>query len=178
MNSESDKIKSLKNEYDYSNAVIEKNNLLFLVQYLDGLNKQLVKLTEEDEENNKKFKNEYREYNYKKSYKQGLNIYVRFANYTQNITCNDYEKFSSSVSNGLVKNIESMDIELDLSFFRGHGEDLSEHENSFKITIKPYKIEFIRISNYDDELIDQIENQINNIMNKFSKINSIFCSKE
>ena len=167
----------LNREHDFSNIIVDENHLLVLVRFLDGLNKQLIRLTEEDEEKNKQFKDEYKEYQYKQVYSQQLEVYIKYENYTNNITCKDYESFSSAVSNGRVKNIKGIDISLHMDFKRGKGNDLFEHENLFNIKFEPYRIIFIRKSNREDTSMDQIENKIISIMNEFNVVNTVFCYK-
>ncbi len=167
----------INNEFDYSNILPTIEAVSYLVQYCDSMNKQLIKLVEADEEKNKKFKPEYKEYNYKHSYGQQLEIYIREKSYN-NITCKDYETFITAIKNGNLNNISSMDIKLCMDFQRGKGNDLVEHENSFVIIFKPYEITFARKSNYNDISMNQIEEQINSILKKFPVANCIFCNKE
>lgn len=167
----------INNEYDFSNKVIDSKYLAYLIKYLDGLNKQLEKMCEEDEEKNKQFKDEYKEYQYKSTYGQGFEAYIKFDNFSNNITCKDYASFESAVNNGKIINVKGIDIKLCMDFKRGSGNNLIEHENLFKIKIEPYDITLIRKSNHNDELINQIENQIVSMMNQFQTVNTIFCSK-
>ena len=67
---------------------------------------------------------------------------------------------------------------MDLDFRRGNGDDLIEHENSFKVIFKPYEITFARKSNHNELKMNQIEYNINNILKQFTVANSIFCTKE
>jgi len=167
----------INNEFDYSNIVPNIETISYLVQYCDQVYKQLIKLVEEDEEKNKQFKNEYKEWNYKKSYGQQFEVIVREKNYN-NITCRDYSQFISAVNGGNLNNISSMDIKLCMDFFRGKGENTVEHENSFTMSFKPYEIVFIRKSNYNDPSMNRIEEQINLIFKQFPIGNSIFCNKQ
>ncbi len=57
----------INNEYDYSNVLPTAEAISYLVQYCDEMNKQLTKLVEQDEEKNKQFKPEYKEFMYKHS---------------------------------------------------------------------------------------------------------------
>ena len=154
----------VNNEYDYSNILPTVDAITYLVQYCDEMNKQLTKLVEEDEEKNKQFKQEYKEYMYKKSY--------------NNITCKDYSQFMSAVQGGNLNEIRSMNIKLCMDFYRGKGDNLEEYENSFIISFKPYEITFARKSNHNDQDMNQIEQQINDILKQFPVANCIFCNKQ
>ena len=70
-----------------------------------------------------------------------------------------------------------MEIKMDLDFRRGNGNNLEDHENSFTVKFEPYKIIFARKSNYIDQEINQVESAIKQILDKFPKVNSIFCTK-
>lgn len=167
----------INNEYDYSNIVPTVEAISYLIQYCDQMNKQLKKLVEEDEEKNKQFKPEYKEFMYKKSYGQQFEVYIREKSYN-NITCKDYDSFISAVKDGNLNQVSSIDIKLCMDFHRGNGENLEEHENSFTVIFKPYDIKFARKSNHNDPNMNQIEQQINNILKQFPVANSIFCNKQ
>ncbi len=167
----------INNEFDYSNILPTKEAVLYLVQYCDQMNKQLTKLVEADEEKNKPFKDEYKEYNYKHSFGQVLDIYIVEKGYN-NITCKDYDTFLTTAKNGDLDNVSSINIKLCLDFYRGRKENLVQHENSFHILFHPYEIKFARKSNFQDSDMDQIENQINQILKQFPVANCIFCTKE
>ena len=167
----------INNEYDYSNVLPTVEALSYLIQFCDQMNKKLTTLVEQDEEKNKQFKMEYKEYMYKHSYGQKFEVYITEKSFNS-IRCNSYEDFISAAQGDKLNNINGMTITLCMDFYRGNGNDLNEHENSFIITFKPYDIKFLRKSNYNDDAMDQIEAQIKEIMNKFPIANSIFCNKD
>ena len=136
----------------------------------------MIRLMNEDEEKNKQFKPEYKQYTYKKNYGTRFEIYIREKTYN-NISCKDLVEFESAVKDGNLKNINSMEIKMDLDFRRGNGNNLEDHENSFTVKFEPYKIIFARKSNYIDQEINQVESAIKQILDKFPKVNSIFCTK-
>lgn len=166
----------VNNEYDYSNILPTVEAISYLVQYCDEMNKQLTKLVEADEEKNKQFKSEYKDFMYKKSFGQRFEVFIREKSYN-NITCKDYSQFISAVNGGNLNGINSMEIRLCMDFYRGKGDNLEEHENSFLIVFKPYEITFIRKSNHNDPNMNQIEQQIKNILKQFPVANCIFCTK-
>ena len=49
----------INNEYDYSNILPAIEYITYLAEYCDGVYKQFIKMTEEDEEKNKQYKQEY-----------------------------------------------------------------------------------------------------------------------
>ena len=83
----------------------------------------------------------------------------------------------AKLNDGNIKNLRGIDIKLCLDFKRGNGSNLVDYDNLFKITFEPYNITFIRKSNHNDEIMDQIEKKIVATMNQFQVINTIFCSK-
>ena len=155
----------INNEYDYSNILPVVDYVAYLVQYCDQVYNQLIKLQQEDEEKNKQFKSEYREYNFKKKYSQGLEIYIKEKNYHNNITCKDYNTFKTAIDDGNLKNVSGVDIKLNMDFERGREGNFESHENNFVIIFKPYEITFSRKSNYNDVNINPVAN-------------CIFCNKE
>lgn len=167
----------INNEFDYSNIVPTIEAVSYLVQYCDQLNKQLEKLVLEDEEKNKQYKLEFKDYMYKKSFGQGLHIYIKEKSHN-NITCKDYESFLSAVNNGNLNNVNGINIDLSLDFDRGKIGKLDKHENLFSVIFNPYDIVFARKSNHNDPNMNKIEDMINSILKKFPVANSIFCNKQ
>ena len=168
--------KIINNEYDYSNVLPVVNAISYLVNYCDLMNKQLIKLVEEDEQKNTQFKVEYKEYNYAKSYKQYFEVSVRNIDGKRD-SCKDYSSFVDLVNKGGLKNVCDISIKLDLCFKRGKYFSLEEHENNFVIRFKPYDIKFTRKSNFEDTSMDEIEEQIRKIMDSFPVANCVFCDK-
>ena len=80
-------------------------------------------------------------------------------------------------NNGQIKNLDSLEINLELDYQTGSNSSLITHENSFVIKFKPYEITFIRKSNFKNFNMEQIENNINEILKKFAVVNTIFCTK-
>ena len=60
---EENKKNIVNNEYDYSNILPTIDNITYLVAFCDNIYNQFLKLIEADEEKNKPFKEEYKEYN-------------------------------------------------------------------------------------------------------------------
>lgn len=176
MNDNFDSQTVINNEYDYSNVLPTVEAISYLIQYCDQIYKQLRKLVDEDEEKNKQFKQEYKDYMYKKSYGELFEVYIREKSYN-NITCKDYATFLTAVKDGNLNQVSGIDIKMDLDFDRGKGDNLERHENSFTILFKPYDIKFARKSNHNDPNMNQIENQINDILKKFPVVNTVFCTK-
>ena len=166
----------VNNEHDYSNVLPVVNAITYLVKYCYEMNNQLIKLVDSDEIKNKEFKTEYKNYMYKKSYGQLFEVYIKDKSFSS-ITCKDYDQFMSAVSGGSINNISSLEIKLCLDFYRGKGNNLEEHENSFIIKFNPYDIVFSRKSNHKDSNMDNIEMQIKNILDRFPVANCIFCNK-
>lgn len=158
----------INNKYDYSNILPVVDYISYLVQYCDQVYNKLLNLQQEDEEKNKQFKPEYKEYNFKKKYSQGFEIYIREKSYHNNIICKNYNTFKTAVDDGNLNNVTGVDIKLNLDFERGHEGKFETHENNFIIIFKPYEITFSRKSNYNDSNMNQIENQINEILKKIS----------
>lgn len=168
----------INNEYDYSNILPTVEAVTYLVQYCDNIYKQFANKVKEDEEKNSQFKDEYKEYMYKKAYTQEFGIAIYGVNSIRGIQCNDYETFVSAIKDGNLNRVGSLKIEACLNFDRGKQSKLEKHENEFIIYFKPYDIKFTRKSNHNDPSMNQIEEQINTILKKFPVANSIFCNKQ
>lgn len=166
----------INHEFDYSNVLPDAKAISVLVNYCDNVYKQFVSLVESDEEKNKPFKPEYKDYMYKKVFSQGFEVIIWDKAFSHN-SCNDINSFSLAVQNGSLNNISSLEIKMNIDFARGKGESLDTNENSFVISFKPYEIKFKRKSNHNDPEMNQIEESINAIMRQLPVSNTIFCTK-
>jgi len=166
----------INNQYDYSTSLPTIEAISYLVQYCDNVYKSFIVLMNEEEKRNEQFKQEFRSYNYKKSYGDVFEIYIHGKNYNT-ITCKGYNDFQMAINDGNLKNVNSLEIKIDMSFKRGNGHDLNEHENSFTIIFRPYEITFSRKSNHNELQMNKIESEIREILNKFQAVNTIFCTK-
>lgn len=168
---------NINNEFDYSNIIVGVENLAYIVQYCDNVYSSFKTLLDEDEKMNERLKYEFKNYDYKRTYGDNFEIRIRQKNYYNSTSCKNYNSFIDVVRQGQLKNVDALEIELNLDYKRGKSDELKNHENSFKITFKPYDIKFIRKSNYNEKNMNQIEENINAILKKFPTANSIFCSK-
>ena len=168
----------INNEFDYSNIIPTVENIKYLVQYCDMVYKQFILLTEEDERKNIQFKREYKQYKHKKKYSAGFEVFIYMKSYKNSLTCKDLETFNSAVKDGNIKNVHSLDIKLNLDYQSGKGDNLIDYNNLFKITLKPYEIEFTRKSNNNNEDMNNIEKNINDLFKKLPSMNTIFCTKD
>lgn len=167
----------INNEYDYSNIIPTEDKIIKIVEFCDQMYNNYLHLIEEDEKQNEKLKYEYQNYNFKNCYGMELEIKINSKNYN-NISCKGYKAFLEIVSNNQLKNIDSLEIKLNLDYKKGKNNNLKEHQNSFNITFKPYEITFIRKSNYNEDTMNRIERIINKLLKEFSIANTIFCSKD
>lgn len=166
----------IDNEYDYSNIIPTFEYIGYIVQYCEDTYNYLRKLVEEDKKKNEKLKYEFQNFNYHEFYGLDFSVMIRNESF-KTITYKNYNSYIESVNSGKVKNVESLEIELNLGYKRGDANNLKVHENSFKIIFKPYNIKFIRKSNYNEAQMNQVENNINEILKRFQTANSIFYSK-
>ena len=166
---------TINREYDYSNIVPEIDKVQLLVEYCSKVYENFIKLVDEDEAKNEKIKYEFKNYTYKRHFGEEFSVTI-YHEYNH-VDCKNYQSFMELVSSNQVSNINRLDIELDINFKRGTGDNLETYENKYKISFKPYDIKFIRNSNRKDEEFETIEDNIKKILNVFKQQNSIFYSK-
>lgn len=166
----------INNETDYSNKLATIEKITELISICDNIYTQFTDITQKEEEKNKQFKEEYKEYTYKKHWGTKFEISIRNKSYNT-ITCDNLNTFKTAINDGNLKEVDALTIYLNLDFKRGKGLDLEEHENEFKITFKPYDIKLLRKSNHNDQDINQIENVLKDTISKFPESNTIFCDK-
>lgn len=168
--------KIIYNKYDYSNIIPNINHICYLVKYCENTYHWLENLCREEEIKNQQIKYELKNYKYKKSWKSNFDIYIVQKDY-KNITCKDYNTFINAINTGKVSNINKLEIKLELGYGRGINGEIKDHENEFIIRFEPYNIIFTRSSNHKEDEMDHIENSINQILNNFQIMNTIFCKK-
>lgn len=170
-------VKIINNEYDFSNVIADIDSVDYLVKYCDQISKYFLDLISKDEEKNKMLKYDYQNWNYKKRYSDILKIYIKQHNYVNDLECKNYDEFKSAVLDGNLKNVNELIIKIDLSYKSGKNDNLIEHVNEFRISFKPYNIIVSRKSNFSEEFADQFEKNLLIILEKFNKVNTIFCTK-
>jgi len=166
----------INNEFDYSNAIVDGKSILYLANTVNSIFQKMKAMFDEDEKKNEPLKWEYKNYEYKDKYSK-LQYQVVFKNHARN-EFQTYEALETAVESGNLNNVEKFTIELDLDYSRGKEGNLISLENNFKITFQPFEIKFIRKSNYNENLMQQVEDSINDCLNKFNILNTIFCTKE
>jgi hypothetical protein len=176
MNDEIGVKKIINNQYDYSNIIPMLDAVSYLVEYCDKTNNLFSELTDKDEEKNKQYKIEYREYQYKKDYGQQFSVAIYDKDY-KCIRCKDFDSFMVAVRDGNLNNVSLLEINLYLGFYSGKGDNLEMHNNKFEIIFKPYATSFTRTADHDDNIMNKIESEIIDILNQFPSANSIFCNK-
>ena len=179
-NGNSNKNSRINPRYDYSNIIPNKEYVKVLTQYCFAVYNQLLKMFDEDQKKNEKLKSEYKNFEYLKHYSTGIEINVKErAEEGQYIGSSfefkDYKSFVDYIDRK--PTLTSLKIELNLSFKRGGEFKNVEHTNMFIISFEPYNIIFSRKSNHEDESMDQIEQYIKSVLDKFSTVDTIFYSK-
>ena len=167
----------IDNSFDYSNVIATIDNVSILVKYCDQIANQFLNIIKADEERNERIKYEFKNFKYRKTYSETLEISISEKSFNR-VSYKTYELFKKAISENKIKNLRELKITLNLDFFRGTYDNQNRHDNSFEISFEPYKITFIRKSNYKDDEMDDIENGINEVLKSFPTINTIFCTKE
>lgn len=163
----------INKEYKNDKIVPVTEYISYLAKYLYDEYIEYIRLMDEDEERNKQFKIEYKDYKYKKIYSTSYEIKLKKKDF-KSITCNSFELLESAIKNGEMVNLASLTIILKIDYSRGTIKDKEEFENSFSIEFKPFETTFDRKSNTNDEKMNNIEKNIKNILDHFPQINSIF----
>ena len=176
MNTNEDIETVINKEYDYSNAIIDENCITYIANYCESVYNQFNLLIKEDEKRNEKVKYEYQNYNYKDTYQKKYEIRIREGNYNTTY-CKSYNSLFEYIQTKKLNAIESIEIELDLSYKRGKNQSYKEHNNLFKMTFKPYNIKFTRKSNHNEQIMNQVEANLNQLLSSIPTVNTIFCSK-
>ena len=163
----------VNNKFDYSNSVPTVLAMIHLVKYLYNNYEQYLWLVTEDE---KEYEKTHKYYNYEKTYRLIFDVRIRERNYSI-ITCKSTSEFEKAVEDGKLDNIDSMEIRLILDYRKPNTPDYIMYNNFFVIQLKPFDITFLRKSNYNQLDMNAIENNVNEILRRFTTINSIFCTK-
>ena len=164
---------SIVNNFDYSNVIPKLENIEKIVQHCFNLYNQFKDRCNLEEERNRQFKSEYKKYDYKEMFSAGCSIIVNGKDY-KTIIYKDLPNFLSAVNNGNITNVSYLDILLCLDYRKGNGNNLIEHKNRFEIKFRPYDITFTRKSDFNEIMMNDIEDNINELMKSFNSVNTIF----
>ena len=162
--------------YDYSNAVVGKEQFQYIVNYLDSLLKNFFDILSKEEEKNKTIKQEIQHYDFKKDYDTGFRTNLRNSKVGYK-SYDNIELFKSDYNNNFLENLEYVELELNLSFKRGIGYTLEKYSNKFIISFKPYNISFSRKSDHNVMLMNSVEENIKSMLDQLPTINTIFYTK-
>ena len=158
--------------FDFSNALVDTNNLLPLVQYYYGIYMQYIKLAEEDAQRNEKLKYDYQKFECSKRW---FKFKIRtLTNDYNNAEYNTLADFNYAVTNGKIRDISLLEIELTLDFSTGTNNNKIDYDNEFVITFKPYDIKFKRKSNKNIQTMQEIEDYTISLLQSFNKQTTIF----
>lgn len=169
-------LKTINNKYDYSTAIVGTEQFMYIVNYLENIAKNFLDMLAKEEEKNKNLKFELQHFDYKQVYGVGFKINLRnkelgYMNYK------DLNVFRQDFNDKKLKNLEYVELVLDLSFKRGIGFELTDYNNKFTICFKPYEIVFTRESDHNVMLMNQLETNIKNMLDQLPLVDTIFCSK-
>lgn len=168
-----DILRSINNMFDYSNSIPTVRDVKHLVKYMFNIYEQYLWMVTEDE---KKYKKEHKYSIYENFYSLIFDVRIKEKDYTI-ITCKNYSEFEQCIKDGKLDNIDSMEIRLIIDYKNNYAKDYVMYNNNFTVYLKPFNISFYRKSNYDKLEMNAIESGINEILKRFTTINSIFCTK-
>ena len=168
---------NINNEFDFSTIVPMSQYIGGLVQYCEKVSNHYLQLIEQDKERNEKLKYEYKEFQYGEKYGTGLKVVIYDKSFRY-IECNDFLSYSQAIQNKQINNIDSLEIRLEINFKRGTGNNCKAYNNEFIVRFRPYDIKFTRKANFNDDMMKQIENNINELLKKFPAVDTIFCTKQ
>ena len=70
--------------------------------------------------------------------------------------------------------IHSTKIEVNYDYGVGKDNQINDHHNEFKLSFEPYEIVFTRVSDHDNETMNEIEETVKRKMNEFLYYETIF----
>lgn len=168
-------VKIINNSYDYSNSLIIKEGIVNLATYLNDINTKMESLFKNDENKNSKLELSDQTFQYKKD-KSNLKMIIRDGNF-KSTTFDDLTEFKKAVNDGLLVNVDKVELEYKVSYYSISDGVKDYHENIFDLVFKPGDIKFIRKANHNEELFNNYEKEIIKFMDNIPKYNTIFCSK-
>ncbi len=169
-----DNLQTINHVYNYNNAVPMLDYVLDVCKYLDAKYRELEALVAQDEVKNQDLKYEYREYSHKKAYSAGYTIYFYSKTQRSVPAAHSYAELEQMKNSGLLKQLRRMTIEVNYDYGVGKDNQINGHHNEFKLSFEPYEIVFTRVSDHDNETINEIEETVKRKMNEFLYYETIF----
>ena len=149
----------IKRNYDFSNILCSFENLNKIIDFENKLYS--------------KYNSLFTNSNIKKVDPEGIRICIIDNNYN-NLIFKNYNEYMYAYNNNEIKNINSISIEMNLNYEK---ED-TIYKNKYSIDIKPFNVQFKRVSNNEVEVMNQIEDAIKKLINSLSKEVTIFNYNE
>lgn len=162
-----------ENIHNITNALVTAEELLSFVKYCQNECFRLKNLIVEDAKKNDPLRREYQAYEYGEIYGNDLKITISKHN-SNSIVIKSYQEFESACNQGLLKKVDHLDIDLQLSYFKGNNLEKDIYKNEFFIRFKPFDILIQRKSNHVEAYMDGVEKNILNYIEKFDKADTIF----
>ena len=167
-------MKKLINEKnDFSNSLINKDVIKYIIDYCFKNYQNLNQLVKDDEERNERLQYNLRRYSYKKHYSSCCEVTIKY-NDERRIVLDNLEQIKDVIFN----NINRLRIVLDLSYrcTSDEGEEI-DRLNRFIFNFEPSNIYFTREANYSEPNIEEINNSFKQLFSQIPSYETIF-SKE
>ena len=165
----SDEKGTIKNEHEYTDKIVNSYSIGVLSNYCESIYKAFLDLCKHDEKMNKELSYEKRSYHYKKK-NVSFEIYA-VDKELNHYSFETYNAYINSINIGNLDDVNSLSLKLNLSYSKGRNGGLEDYINEYEIMFKPYSIIVERTSNHKDESMDQVEESINNIIEKLPSEN-------
>ncbi|MBR4178882.1 MAG: DUF4272 domain-containing protein [Bacilli bacterium] len=160
----SDREENIRNEHEFTNKVVNSYSIGVLSNYCESIYKAFLDLSNHDEKINKDKSYDKRDYHYKKD-DVSFEIYA-IDKSLNHYSFETYNAYINSINAGNLDDVNSLSLKLNLSYSKGKNGNLDNYINEYEIIFKQYSIKTVRVSNHVDESMDQVEEAINNIIEK------------
>ena len=169
-----DNLQTINHVYKTTITPFQCSTMYWMCKYLDAKYRELEALVAQDEVKNQDLKYEYREYSHKKAYSAGYTIYLYSKTQRSVPAAHSYAELEQMKNSGLLKQLRRMTIEVNYDYGVGKDNQINDYHNEFKLSFEPYEIVFTRVSDYDNETINEIEETVKRKMNEFLYYETIF----
>lgn len=167
-------IKDKKMYYDLL-AVSEYIN--DLINYCEQCYKEYRNKVAEDEAKNEQLRYDYQEFSYKESYSAAFGIQVYDA-VNSFIDFSSLEEYQAAVTKRIFTAPKHIKVSLNISFRSGKSGNFTEHKRVFEIWFEQNRSYFAYESNEDDESFNSIRQAIEEKLDQFPAVRTIFSPSE
>ena len=167
----------IKGRKNYSDLLAVNENVEALIRHCEQLFREYNEKADADEAKNERFRVDYQEFTFKRAY--GASLKIKIYDTIQGfIDLDSLDSYRNAVATHIFSSPKYLSVMMDLSFRSGKGNDLVDHKRIYEARLEHGKSYFEYESNEEDASFSQVCQGIEEVLNQFPAVHTIFSTNE